>query len=178
MQYGTMLQRVDGTLGKVVPGSVKRNVGKGLGMGLESVKSAGQEMFNLGTDIVRRGSGCVLRMPAPLAFEVVAKRMSKYYRVSKWPAGLPFHMPTHRLSCPRRDQKPVGMSLQGPSPASSCLFSLWPTRMQPESTPTARMQLCRGNRTCEAYNSTMRCQTHPSMEGVLHCMSAIGVQFP
>lgn len=58
VQFGTMLQRVDGTLGLVVPDSVKRNVGKGIGLGLDSVKSAGQEMLNVGTTIVRRGSGC------------------------------------------------------------------------------------------------------------------------
>ena len=57
MQHGTMMQRVDGTLGKVVPGSVKRNIGKGIDLGLETVRSAGQDVLTITTNIVRRGSG-------------------------------------------------------------------------------------------------------------------------
>ena len=52
-----MLQRVDGTLGKVVPGSVKRNLREGIGKGLTTAKSAGHEMISAGTNMVRRGSG-------------------------------------------------------------------------------------------------------------------------
>ncbi|KAK9864573.1 hypothetical protein WJX84_004373 [Apatococcus fuscideae] len=70
IEYGTMLQRVDGTLGKVVPGSVKRNLREGIGKGLTTAKSAGHEMISAGTNMVRRGSGVFGLSPRAEILEV------------------------------------------------------------------------------------------------------------